>query len=137
MLSSIPGSCPLFRDVVQHSGQDPKIGQLQNGINDIFDRIRPTTSNGMPRQLQTEWPDNIERHTHLRHEMVVNRILEWYRAGINPQERLPFLATYLGHRDIHSTLSYITVTQDLLQQAGERFHKMGAHCLHVTEGVQP
>ncbi len=73
----------------------------------------------------------------LRHSMVVNRIVEWYRAGINPQERLPFLATYLGHRDIHSTLSYITVTQDLLQQANERFHKMGAHCLHVTEGVQP
>ena len=31
-------------------------------------------------------------------------------SGINPQERLPFLATYLGHRDIHSTLVYITVT---------------------------
>ena len=40
----------------------------------------------------------------LRHSMVVNRILAWYRAGINPQERLPFLATYLGHRNIHSTL---------------------------------
>ena len=73
----------------------------------------------------------------LRHSMVVNRILEWYRAGINPQERLPFLATYLGHRDIHSTLVYITVTQDLLQQASERFHRIGAHCLHVSEGVQP
>ena len=67
--------------------------------------------------------------------MVVNRILEWYRAGINPQERLPFLATYLGHRDINSTLVYITVTQDLLQQASERFHTFGAHCLHVGEGV--
>lgn len=73
----------------------------------------------------------------LRHSMVVNRILQWYRAGINPQERLPFLATYLGHRDIHSTLLYITVTQDLLQQASERFHTIGAHCLHVAEGVQP
>ena len=73
----------------------------------------------------------------LRHSMVVNRILEWYRAGINPQERLPFLATYLGHRDIHSTLVYITVTQDLLQQANERFRAFGAHCLHATEGVQP
>ncbi len=73
----------------------------------------------------------------LRHSMVVNRILAWYRAGINPQERLPYLATYLGHRDIHSTLVYITVTQDLLQQAGERFRTVGAHCLHVTEGVQP
>jgi integrase/recombinase XerD len=73
----------------------------------------------------------------LRHSMVVNRILAWYRAGINPQERLPFLATYLGHRDIHSTLVYITVTQDLLQQAGERFRTLGARCLQVTEGVHP
>ena len=73
----------------------------------------------------------------LRHSMVVNRILAWYRAGINPQARLPFLATYLGHRDIHSTLVYITVTQDLLQQAGERFRTLGAHCLQVAEGVQP
>jgi integrase/recombinase XerD len=73
----------------------------------------------------------------LRHSMVVNRILEWYRAGINPQERLPFLSTYLGHRDIHSTLIYITVTQDLLQQASERFHKIGARCLHVAEGERP
>ena len=72
-----------------------------------------------------------------RHSFVVNRILEWYRAGIIPQDRLPFLATYLGHRDIHSTLVYITVTQDLLQQAGERFRAFGAHCLHATEGRQP
>jgi integrase/recombinase XerD len=73
----------------------------------------------------------------LRHSMVVNRILEWYRAGINPQDKLPFLATYLGHRDIHSTLVYITVTQDILHQANERFRAFGAHCLHVTEGATP
>ena len=73
----------------------------------------------------------------LRHSMVVNRILEWYRAGINPQEKLPFLATYLGHRDIHSTLIYITVTQELLQQANERFRAFGAHCLNIMEEVRP
>ena len=73
----------------------------------------------------------------LRHSFVVNRMLQWYRAGINPQDKLPFLATYLGHRDIHSTLVYITVTQDLLQQANERFRTFAAHRLHVTEGVQP
>jgi integrase/recombinase XerD len=72
----------------------------------------------------------------LRHSFVVNRILGWYRAGINPQDKLPFLATYLGHRDIHSTLVYITVTQELLQQANERFRTFGAHCLHTSEGVQ-
>jgi integrase len=73
----------------------------------------------------------------LRHSFVVNRILEWYRAGINPQDKLPFLATYLGHRDIHSTLVYITITQDILQQANERFRAFGAHCLQVAEGGQP
>jgi integrase len=72
----------------------------------------------------------------LRHSFVVNRMLEWYSAGINPQDKLPFLATYLGHRDIHSTLVYITVTQDLLHEAGERFRTFGAHCLQIEGGVQ-
>ena len=66
----------------------------------------------------------------LRHSMVVNRILQWYQAGINPQDRLHFLSTYLGHRDINSTLVYITVTQDLLQEASERFRVVGAPCLN-------
>ncbi|AEI93100.1 tyrosine-type recombinase/integrase [Roseobacter litoralis] len=57
----------------------------------------------------------------LRHTFVVHRILEWYRQGVNPQEKLPYLATYLGHRDINSTLVYITVTQELLHEANERF----------------
>lgn len=72
----------------------------------------------------------------LRHSMVVNRILEWYRSGINPQERLPFLATYLGHRDINSTLVYITVTQDLLHLANERFRAVGAPCLNLGREAQ-
>jgi integrase len=67
----------------------------------------------------------------LRHSMVVNRLLQWYRIGINPQDRLHFLSTYLGHRDINSTLVYITVTQDLLQEASERFRTVGAPCLTV------
>lgn len=73
----------------------------------------------------------------LRHSMVVNRILEWYRDGINPQDRLPFLATYLGHRDINSTLVYITVTQDLLHHANERFRVVGAPCLNLGREVRP
>lgn len=72
----------------------------------------------------------------LRHSMVVNRILEWYQAGINPQGRLPFLATYLGHRDINSTLVYITVTQELLHHANERFRVVGAPCLNLGREVR-
>jgi integrase len=72
----------------------------------------------------------------LRHSMVVNRITEWYQAGINPQDRLPFLATYLGHRDINSTLVYITVTQDLLHHANERFRILGTPCLNLAQEVR-
>jgi integrase len=65
----------------------------------------------------------------LRHAFVVNRMLAWYREGINPQSRFPYLATYLGHHDINSTLVYLTITQELLQHANDRFHAYGAQSL--------
>ncbi len=70
----------------------------------------------------------------LRHTFVVHRMLEWYRQGINPQARLPYLATYLGHRDIHSTLVYLTITQELLGLANERFRALGASLLAAPQG---
>lgn len=65
----------------------------------------------------------------LRHAMVCNRMEAWYREGINPQSRLPYLATYLGHKDINSTLVYLTVTQQLMQHASERFRATGVAVL--------
>lgn len=69
----------------------------------------------------------------LRHTMVSHRMRDWYKSGINPQSRLPYLATYLGHKDIRSTLVYLNITPELLHEAGERFHKIGATALHRTE----
>lgn len=74
-------------------------------------------------------------HVHdCRHSFVVNRMLAWYRKGINPQSHLPYLATYLGHKDINSTLVYLTITQELLQQASERFRAQGAQILRGSTG---
>lgn len=70
----------------------------------------------------------------LRHAFVVNRMLAWYREGIDPQPRLPYLATYLGHKDISSTLVYLTVTEELMQQASERFRVLGARILRASTG---
>jgi len=70
----------------------------------------------------------------LRHAFVVNRMLAWYREGLNPQPLLPYLATYLGHKDLNSTLVYLTITQELLQQAGERFRSRGAAVLGPATG---
>jgi integrase/recombinase XerD len=81
-------------------------------------------------------PGRVGPRVHdLRHAFVAARMLAWYREGINPQSRLPYLATYLGHKDINSTLVYLTVTQNLLQQASERFRVRGARLLQpLTEG---
>jgi integrase len=57
----------------------------------------------------------------LRHSFVSHRMLAWYRDGINPQAHLPYLATFLGHKDINSTLVYLSSTQEVLRLAGERF----------------
>jgi integrase len=70
----------------------------------------------------------------LRHAFVVHRMLAWYRQGINPQPYLPYLATYMGHRDINSTLVYLTITQELLQHAGEKYRQLGASALGCPAG---
>jgi integrase len=60
---------------------------------------------------------------------------EWYKSGINPQSKLPYLATYLGHKDIRSTLVYLRIMPELLQEASERFRKNGAAALRPAEGA--
>ena len=69
----------------------------------------------------------------LRHAMVCNRMQAWYREGINPQSRLPYLATYLGHKDINSTLVYLTVTQELMRDASERCREYAASALSSAQ----
>lgn len=70
----------------------------------------------------------------LRHAFAVHRMLAWYRQGINPQPYLPYLATYMGHRDINSTLVYLTITPELLQHAGEKYRQLGAAALGKVAG---
>lgn len=70
----------------------------------------------------------------LRHAFVCRRMVAWYREGINPQSRLPYLATYLGHKDINSTLVYLTITQELQQLANERFRQYGASTVYAETG---
>jgi len=70
----------------------------------------------------------------LRHSFVVHRMTAWYQAGVDCQSRLPYLAAYLGHRDIHSTLVYLTITKELLALANQRFHNAQADVLRAIRG---
>ena len=62
----------------------------------------------------------------LRHSFAVSTLLRWYRAGLDPGQRLFHLATFLGHADPISTSVYLTITSDLLREAGNRFERLAA-----------
>jgi integrase/recombinase XerD len=57
----------------------------------------------------------------LRHTAAVHRVVAWYREGRDVQRLLPQLATYLGHSEIKSTQRYLSMTPELLNEAGQRF----------------
>jgi integrase/recombinase XerD len=48
------------------------------------------------------------------------RLLEWYRAGVEVQPRLPLLSTYLGHVHPKHTYWYLSAAPELLEIAGQR-----------------
>lgn len=61
-------------------------------------------------------------HLHdLRRAFAVHRLLRWYRQAVNLDAKLPLLATYLGHGYFGHTKTYLTLTQQLLAEAGQRF----------------
>lgn len=57
----------------------------------------------------------------LRHTFAVHRLLRWYRDGVDVQERLLLLSTFMGHVSIYSTQRYLTITGALLDEANKRF----------------
>ena len=56
-----------------------------------------------------------------RHTFATNRVVQWYKEGLDVQKLLPVLSTYLGHCNLDSTAVYITLTDKLLYEAGNKF----------------
>jgi site-specific recombinase XerD len=65
----------------------------------------------------------------LRHSFAVATLRRWYRTGSDPAQRLHHLATFLGHVQPESTAVYLTITEDLLQEASNRFAVFSAPAL--------
>jgi integrase len=56
----------------------------------------------------------------LRHGFAVGTLLEWYRAGVDVQPRLPLLSRYMGHVHPRHTYWYLQAAPELLRIAGQR-----------------
>jgi site-specific recombinase XerD len=74
-------------------------------------------------KLQLHIPPGVSspRLHDLRHSFAVATLLRWYRQGMDPNCRLIHLSTFLGHVDPNSTAVYLTITEELLYQAAQRF----------------
>lgn len=74
-------------------------------------------------KLRLDVPPGISppRLHDLRHAFAVGALTRWYRLGLDPQQRLLALSTFMGHGDISSTAVYLTTTPELLELANRRF----------------
>ena len=87
-------------------------------MNSIFQRIRRKA--GIQRNDNSYCQPRVHD---LRHTFAVNILTNWYRDNKDIQKLLPILSTYLGHECISYTSIYLTMTDNLLQEANMRFEE--------------
>jgi integrase len=68
--------------------------------------------------------DSYEPRLHdLRHGFAIKAMLGWYRSGVNVEQNIVALTTYLGHGHVNDTYWYISAVPELLQLAALRLEK--------------
>ena len=81
----------------------------------------------LSRQIGLRGPDDPHgpRLHDLRHRFAIETLIRWYRAGVNVEQHLPELSTYLGHVHVRHTYWYITAVPELLRLATLRLEEKG------------
>jgi integrase/recombinase XerD len=59
----------------------------------------------------------------LRHGFAIKAMLGWYRSGVNVEQNIVALTTYLGHGHVNDTYWYISAVPELLQLAALKLEK--------------
>jgi site-specific recombinase XerD len=85
-------------------------------VNKVFNRILDSAG------IVVETGQKRPRLYDLRHAFAVNRLLQWYKEGMDVQSRLVHLSTFMGHDSVESTQVYLTITHELLSEANKRFY---------------
>jgi integrase len=62
----------------------------------------------------------------LRHSFVVNRIMRWHVQGIDIDQAMLSLSTYVGHAMVTNTYWYLSAVPELMGLAAERFESFMA-----------
>lgn len=112
---------PLF---VGWAGRPVTVGLIRQHFKEVMNTAGVASTNGSA----------LPRVHDLRHTFAVHRLLRWYREGVDVQERLVLLSTFMGHASIYSTQQYLSITGALLDEANKRFR---AQFGDVADEVQP
>jgi integrase/recombinase XerD len=59
----------------------------------------------------------------LRHTFAVHRLISWYEQDADVQRLVYQLSVYLGHVSLQHTQVYLSMTPELLREAGQRFER--------------
>lgn len=68
-------------------------------------------------------PGSRPRLHDLRHTFAVKTLLRWYREGLDVEQRIPVLSTYLGHTRVAHTYWYLSAVPELMDHARARLEK--------------
>ena len=86
-------------------------------------RQAAATFRGMVRRCNVgQNAPQLPRLHDLRHTYASRCLLEWYKQGGDVNDKLPILATAMGHVNVEATQIYLHVTSSLLEEAAQRFH---------------
>lgn len=58
-----------------------------------------------------------------RHRFAIRTLLGWYRDGLEVEQRLPLLSTYLGHTCVRDTYWYLSACPPLMEEAARRLDR--------------
>jgi len=62
----------------------------------------------------------------LRHTFVVRRITQWQTQGVDVDQAMLALSTYVGHAEVRNTYWYLSAAPELMAVAGDRFAAFAA-----------
>jgi len=74
---------------------------------------------------QLGWPNRGTHHAprihDLRHTFIVRRIAEWQAQGVDIDQAMLSLSTYVGHAEVGNTYWYLSAAPELMTVAADRF----------------
>ncbi len=115
------------RDEKVPPGSSPGFFLLGPGVPVTYSRAR-TAMHSVRRQLG-EQPGSTAARPNLRclrHTFACRRLTTWYEQGLEVQDHIHALSTYLGHGKVTDTFWYLSGLPELLAVAGKRSRSLAA-----------